>query len=252
MSKTTKWTDKTWNPEKIADPLKWRDPARVFVCSMSDLFHPDVPNEFIDRVLAMMSVCQRHTFQVLTKRPERALNYLTDTFMSGRVDEERCSIMGAMSDCGRSVDAYIGEEGSGYFENGYLSNVWIGATAENQQQADKRIPLLLQIPAAVRFVSLEPMLGPVDLTKLVRLMYGGKPCWPCSESMLFGLDWVICGGETGPGARPFNVMWARSLRDQCKAAGVPFFYKGAGTAQYSKDDPQYRRLDGKLYEQFPG
>ena len=217
--------DVTLHPDRLDEPAQWRKPARVFVCSMSDLFHDDVPRKFIHGVFDVMINTPQHTFQVLTKRPERMAHIVQEYFYLRDIN--------------------------GYDRTSPGKNIWFGVTAENQEQADARIPLLLEIPAVVRFVSIEPMLGPVGLTKPVRPMCDGKPCWPCSESMLFGLDWVICGGETGPGARPFDVMWAASLLDQCSDAGVPFFYKGAGTAQYSKDDPQYRKLSGKLYEEYP-
>ena len=164
------WTGKIVRaPDKIFKaPLKWRKPTRVFVNSMSDLFHEDVPDEWIDEIFRIMALTPQHTYQVLTKRPERMQKY------SGRT----------------------------------LDNVWMGVSAEDQARADERIPLLLETPAAVRFISAEPLLGPLDLTPY-----------------LHGLDQIITGGESGPGKRPVAMGWLRDIRDQCQAANVPLFVK---------------------------
>lgn len=239
--------DVTIHSKRLSEPLAWKTPRRVFVVSMGDLFHAHVPDEFIYKIFAIMALCPEHTFQILTKRPQRMAQIINGVFFSSQVDRIKTDLMSTiMSDQGRSVDAYIGEEG--YFENGYLKNVWIGVTAENQEQADRRIPVLLQIPAAVRFVSVEPMLGRLDLTRWLTATTGqhwqeGHPespyperpggyteWWPC-------LNWVICGGETGPGARPMHPDWARSLRDQCAVAGVPFFFKKMGSAWSGETPP---------------
>ena len=166
------WTGKIARaPEHIFyAPLKWRKPTRVFVNSMSDLFHEDVRDEWIDRIFAIMALSPRHTFQILTKRLKRMQKY------SGR--------------------------------RAALDNVWLGVSVENQQAADERIPLLLDTYAATRFISAEPLLGPLAL-----------------EALLPGIDWVVVGGESGPGKRPVNLDWMRDIRDQCKAAGVPLFVK---------------------------
>lgn len=190
----------TLHEDKLDEPLRWKKPRQVFVCSMGDLFHEDVPIRWFYEVYKVMEQCKHHTFLVLTKRPQRMANVL-EQFE------------------GRSWP---------------LSNVWLGVTAENQQRADERIPVLLQIPAAVRFVSVEPMLGPVDLRKWMawdgfrRNIPGFIP-----NPNYRGLNWVICGGETGPGARPMHPDWARSLRDQCQQVGVPFFFKQWG--EWSRD-----------------
>lgn len=169
----------------------------------NDLFHDDVDFGFIDAAHAIMYKCPQHLFLILTKRPEK------------------------MSDC------FLGNGGLKP-----LPNLWLGVTAENQEQADKRIPILLRTPAAKRYVSIEPMLGPVDLMNVTQSLSSGPAVVSGSvlghtDGHLFsprgaagrGLDWVICGGESGPGARPMHPTWARSLRDQCQAAGVPFFLK---------------------------
>jgi protein gp37 len=185
------------HPERLGYPPRWRKPARVFVNSMSDLFHDDVPDEFILSVFHTMAITPKHTYQILTKRPERMLSLLSGWRDSGLTLREGC----------RSV----------------LPNVWLGVSVENQATADERIPLLLQTPAAVRFVSCEPLLGPVRLDKITDDELGAK--W---DALSAGLHWVIVGGESGPRARPMHPDWARSLRDQCASAGVPFFFKQWG------------------------
>lgn len=177
----------TLHTDRLEEPLRWRKPRTVFVCSMGDLFHEDVGDATIQQVFTRMKFAPRHTFIVLTKRADRMLAVLT---------------------------AYS-QPGWGQF--GQCRNIWLGVTAENQQRADERIPLLLQCPAAVRFVSIEPMLGAVNILDYVR----GYGRFQSSTA----LDWIIVGGETGPGARPMQADWARSVRDQCKAASVPFFFK---------------------------
>lgn len=194
----------------IMKPSTWKHPRKVFVCSMSDLFGESVLAVAIDEVMNAIQTYNRHTFQILTKRPERMAAY----FSSHPVPD----------------------------------NVWLGVTVENQEQADKRIPLLLQTPAQVRFVSIEPMLGPVDLKRyLLHEFQPGDPdygwemecsadgpdgmrqCgYPPDAHPIPGISWAICGGETGPGARPMHPDWVRNLRDQCVNAEVPFFFKGWG------------------------
>lgn len=181
---------------RFTAPLRWRKPRRVFVCSMGDLFHDDVSSYEIAAVWDVMERCPQHKFQVLTKRPERMRRELS-------------------------------LEGGAFIPH-VTPNVWLGVTAENQARADERISILLQTPAAVRFVSVEPMLGPVDLRPwLVPLSMTADR--RRHEQQIGGrLDWVICGGETGPGARPMNPSWAMDLSAQCAAAGVPFFFKKWG------------------------
>lgn len=264
-------------PERLISPLRWKKPQKIFVNSMSDLFHEDVPFEFIDKVFSVMALAQQHTFQILTKRPERMLEFMKRT-------EWRESV--GLADWP-------------------LSNVWLGVSVENQQAADKRIPLLLETPATVRFLSCEPLLGEVNLKQIDlgikkthgygnrRIIWDALTGWEhqfdpmlknqeIPRSSLSGPDrkihWVIVGGESGPKARPMHPNWARSLRDQCEAAEVPFFFKQWGEwAQvhelrsgepgirgklWYNFDPDTsvcrvgrrsagRLLDGVLYEQFP-
>jgi protein gp37 len=203
-------------PERLLDPLRWRKPARVFVNSVSDLFHPDVPDEFIDEVFAVMAIAKQHTFQILTKRPERMAVYLNYRW---RVDHIYAQWYG-FSDQPAELQGWP------------LPNVWLGTSVENQEAGDKRIPHLLETPAAVRFLSCEPLLGPVQLFNV-----GGWENAAHWWGRNIKLDWVIVGGESGPGARPMHPDWARSLRDQCSSAGVPFFYKQHG--EYLADDRQF-------------
>lgn len=239
MNKTKiEWTDYTWNPvtgctkvsqgckfcyaetlftrfgkqfgheftevwvhgERLDEPVNMKKKIKgkkVFVCDMSDLFHERVPDDFIYDVFITIHKCPETTFQILTKRPVKAQRILRNL-----------------------ADA-------GLFEVP-LPNVWLGVSVENKATADERIPLLLQIPAAVRFLSCEPLLGPIDLSAYLSPAGGGK-----------GVDWVITGGESGP--RPMHPNWVRNLRDQCASANVPFFFKqwGGWLPMDHLDEDQY-------------
>lgn len=190
-------------PDKLLDPVQWRKPQRIFVNSMSDLFHAQVTDRYIDRVVAVMAITPRHTYQALTKRADRMEAYMA---AQDRVERVRAA---------SAEDFYENTPGDCDIAEWPPRNVWFGVSCENQATAEERIPALLRTPAAVRFVSLEPLLGPIDLTK-----------WDALES---GLNWVIVGGESGPRARPCHIDWIRSIRDQCAAAGVPVFVKQLGT-----------------------
>lgn len=201
----------TLHPERLEAPLRWRKPSRVFVNSMSDLFHDDVPVEFIARVFAVMAATPRHTYQVLTKRHGSMRSLLGRPEFRRSVGDEllRLDIRG-------QVDGWSGAWP--------LPNVWLGVSVEDQKRAELRIPALLDTPAAVRFLSCEPLVGPVDL----------RTWMVVSETTLTmelpGLSWVIVGGESGPGARPMQLDWARSLVDQCQRTGVAVFVKQLGSA----------------------
>jgi protein gp37 len=192
--KGPRWTGKVVLVEdKLNDPLRWKKPRRIFVNSMSDLFHESLSDESIDRIFAVMGNCSEergHVFQVLTKRPARMLEYMNT----------------------RARKAWNGPRmnRSSFPPN----NIWLGVSVENQETADERVPLLMETPADVRWISAEPLLGLIDLESV-----------PTMEG---SIDWVVVGGESGPGARPMHPDWARSLRDQCVAAGVPFFFKQWG------------------------
>jgi protein gp37 len=213
-------------PERLEQPLRWAKPRRIFVNSMSDLFHQGVPDEFIDDVFGVMWAClwgrngqPGHVFQVLTKRADRMRDYL-------RQDRQKHWAHAAVHYGGGIDPDGIWDQVMG--ANGPHPRIWLGVSVEDQKAADERIPLLLQTPAAVRWISAEPLLGPVDLTR-VRWEGSGyfantlkRAARPAS------MDWVVVGGESGPNARPMHPEWARSLRDQCQTAGVAFFFKQFG------------------------
>ena len=238
----------TLHPERLDEPLKWKKPRRVFVCSMGDLFHEDVPFGFVDRVFAIMALTKQHTFLVLTKRPIRMRQYI-DGLTLQRICE--AAPLGLTDIQVADLRAYVRD-------NFPLPNVWLGVTAENQQRADERIPILLQIPAAVRFVSVEPMLGPIRLQRdwlmcpggaeyghgmsLTRVHAGG--C--CDRHPR--IHWVICGSESGPNHRKTKIEWIRDLREQCISANVPFFLKQMEINGRMVKMPE---LDGKIWAQFP-
>jgi protein gp37 len=214
--------DVTLHSERLGAPMRWRKPARVFVNSMSDLFHDDIPDRFIADVFAVMAITQQHTYQVLTKRHGRMRSLLSSP-----------EFFQLVADAVRVRGEVYSRELVGW----PLPNVWMGVSAEAHDQASLRIPALLQTPAAVRFVSAEPLLAPVDLTALNARNGAVIDCLNGDVKSRTGeiyaacparLDWVIVGGESGPGARPMHPEWARHLRDQCAASDVPFFMKQRG------------------------
>jgi len=178
--------------EELAKPSARKKPAIIGVQFMGDLGHEKIPEIFLEAIFRKIHEAKQHTFLTLTKRPERLFDWMS-------------------------------------LANDPLPNLWLGVSVENQCTADERIPILLQIPAARRFVSVEPMLEEIDL----RLDENGR-----HPDYDWGIDLIICGPETGPRKRPFDVVWARSLRDQCAEAGTPFFYKAG-------------ELDGKLHHEWP-
>jgi len=238
------WTgDVRLVPEVIDHPLRVRKPHMIFVNSMSDLFHPGVQDEWIDHIFAVMRQAKHHQFQVLTKRPERMLAYLTTATHQGKAAESRV----------RAI-APPNTPRHWYHSTNWrwpLPNVWLGVSAEDQPTADQRIPLLLQTPAAVRWVSAEPLLGALDLERYL---------WPnvctakthqagvCRESRI---DWLVVGGESGAGARPMHPEWVRTLRDQATRAGVPFFFKQWGAWARTKDLTAEQRDAAKHIVIFP-
>jgi protein gp37 len=196
---------------RLEQPLRWKKPKRVFVNSLSDLFHDEVPDSFIDQVFAVMAAAHRHTFQLLTKRPARMLSYLSDPAVEERIHWASLPLYGHTEDFDATVDSWV-------FGRWPLPNVWLGVSVENQHFADERIPLLLQTPAAVRFISAEPLIENILLEDEYAL----------PGDHFNGIDWVIVGGESGPKSREFDVAWARSIVAQCKAAGVACFVKQLG------------------------
>ena len=233
-------------PERLERPLHWKKPRTIFVNSVSDLFHKDVPFDFVDRVMAVCALAPRHTFIILTKRPERMREYFTEINQSDNY-AEAISRMTNWQDTGWMVTDAVWP----------LPNVWLGTSVSTQADADKNIPYLLQTPAAVRWVSYEPALEAVDFSKWLT-------CWTCGgtgdmgygdcavcggSGYVKGLDWLVCGCESGSSARTFDEAWARSAKEQCQAAGVAYFYKqGRDSAGRVVKTPM---LDGEEWRQFP-
>jgi protein gp37 len=217
-----RFTDVQCHGDRLDQPLRWKRGRRIFVNSMSDLFHEDVPDAFIDRVFAVMALAPQHTFQVLTKRAERMREYMTAPIGYSLVRGGR---VWTLANDLRTDPRFSG----GSLKNNRggrtwpLPNVWLGVSVENQRFADERIPLLLQTRAAIRFISAEPLLGSIRLDHVPIPTTKGDDFRSAAS-----LDWVIVGGESGPGARPFDVSWARSIAAQCQAAGVPVFVKQLG------------------------
>ena len=243
-----RWTGKVACREDRLDwPLRWKKPRMIFVPSLGDLFEASVPDEFIDRVFAVMALCPQHTFQVLTKRVERMRDYLR---MVQDDDKDLQRFVNASPD-GLPCAAGAIEEVEWPFPN-----VWLGVSVEDQARADERIPLLLQTPAALRFLSIEPLLDAVDLLRVKWpnkgehrvdvLRFGWSESGFVNHSDMHDwnrpLDWVIVGGESGPYARPCDLDWVRDLVQQCKAAGVACFVKQLGA----------NPIDGAAMRAVPG
>jgi len=242
----------TLHADTLDLPLRWTKPRRIFVNSMSDLFHDDVPDWFIAEVFGVMGRARRHTFQLLTKRHARMRSLLAD-------------------DGVRLLDAAPNEvTAQVLYDQWPLPNVWLGVSVEDQKWADIRIPALLDTPAAVRWLSMEPLLGPVDLAPWAigwnRAVLHSKAnpehalgpygasfdemaCEDCGyDSARNGIDWVVVGGESGLNSRPMRVDWPRSLRDQCEDFGVPFFFKQWGGRTPKANG---RELDGRTWDEYP-
>jgi len=220
----------TFHPDRPEEPLRWKKPRKIFVCSMGDLFHKDVLDEWIAAVWSIMAVTPQHTYLVLTKRPKRMKEVLDAAYSATPGGELDFDLWDHWRQHNKAHD----------YEQPMqpLPNVWLGVTAENQSNADQRIPLLLDTPAAIRFVSVEPMLTPINLRGGsygpdwlagwdVRAVPTGNPNGDvdAEQYQTHALDWVICGAETGPGARPMDYDWGRNVRDQCRLAVTPFFFK---------------------------
>lgn len=218
------WTGEVrFNRQWIEQPLRWKRPRRIFVCTHGDLFHESVPDEWIDNVFAMMALSPRHIFQVLTKRPGRMREYQNREL--------------------RAFAESIGEVRIDLARNP-VPNVWLGVSVEDQQWADEWIHVLLDTPAAIRFLSIEPLLGPVHLVGNALPSKG----WNGHNRVVFrGVDWVIAGGESGPGARPMDPAWVRRIREDCRRARVPLYFKRWGETSRASG----RLLDGVLWNRFP-
>lgn len=227
----------TLHPERLAEPMRWRKPRRVFVCSMGDLFNDAVSFRFIDRVINAAFRAPQHTYLILTKRPDRMQHYF-----------ESCRE--------RGIPAII------WMRHGL--KLWLGVTCENQEQADKRIPILLQIPAVTRFVSVEPMLSAVYFTRAAIIecpvCKDGKhwtnnpvpsSCFKCGHvrTVESKIDWCICGMESGPDRRSAQIDWIKSLKNQCVKAGIPFFLKQMEIGGKLVKMPE---VDGRIWDEMPG
>ncbi|MGS1093072.1 DUF5131 family protein [Aquamicrobium terrae] len=269
------WTGESrLNTEWLDQPLRWKRPRMIFVCAHADLFAENVPDEWIDKVFAVMALAPQHTFQVLTKRAARMRTYLSS--LPARVESvaraAACIWPGEDSD-----EAYYPVEEA---IRRPLPNVWLGVSAEDQQRADERVPELLATPAAIRFVSAEPLLGPIDFSFLRQPNMGGGEWWLDALKVGRGgwfsdeaatqpmddkdardgyaaLDWIIVGGESGKDARPMHGDWARTIRNQCAAAGTAFFFKqwgawapnvGAVDGWALDDDPEISRFEHREWE----
>ncbi|QNJ58116.1 hypothetical protein PP483_gp60 [Gordonia phage Bunnybear] len=266
---TIEWTDATWNPvtgctkvsagcdhcyaetfaerfrgtpghyfengfdvqlreNKLTEPLRWRKPRKVFVNSMSDLFHDAVPDWFIAHVFGVMALAPQHTFQILTKRHARMRSLLSAQKVGNWPHPFESMVRNAAHNTRNNFGRADWPDADTV--TWPLPNVWLGVSTENQQWADIRIPALLDTPAAVRFISAEPLLGPMQL----RREWGYGP----------GIDWLIVGGESGRGARPMHPDWARALRDHRDVVGAAFLFKQWGEwAPRGPDDPTGERAD---------
>lgn len=268
------WTGEVrLNAEWLDQPLRWSRPRMIFVCAHGDLFHESVPDAWIDQVFAVMAAAHWHTFQVLTKRADRMAHYLRE---HGAPAAERW--VAASWELAKTMSALkrVGWSWAGEGMPWPLPNIWPGVSAEDQARADERIPHLLATMAAVRWVSAEPLLGPIMLSGerpdqgwnwLTGDAYEVDATPPPSRwSGNTGrrIDWIVAGGESGPGARPMHPDWARSLRDQCAAAGVAFHFKQWGEWEPGDGDTPHgqqfykvgkaragRLLDGREHNEFP-
>lgn len=233
-------------PDRLLQPLSFKPGTQVFVCSMSDLFHEGVPFDYIRQVWGVMASTPAVTYQVLTKRPERMVEFLA------WLEREGLPV---------GVGAHtLSTEARRAADDGPLRNAWLGTSVEDQQRADERVPLLLDAPAAVRFLSVEPLLGELNIRPWLQAKFPRGPGLLNGRAYMRShgsnvVDWVIVGGESGPGARPLDPAWVRSLRDQCaeevsgRDAGAAFFFKQWGGVRKGKAG---RVLDGRTHDAMPG
>lgn len=244
--------DRTWAPSDatLSAPLRTRKSYRYGVAAHGDLFAEGVTDAMLDQIFAVMALCPQHVFQVLTKRPERVRRYVLGLDCDGarRINVEDQADAIAKGDQSASMPWP-------------LPNVWLGVSVEDQTRADERIPILLKTPAAIRWVSAEPLLGSVDFTRITwrqnhvpgfgyDALRGAVEPWKSGQTYESNadcanpsLDWIVAGGESGPGARPMHPGWARTIRDQCAAAGVPFLFKQWGEFASAKGQPGHLTID---------
>lgn len=255
-----------YDDPKLLQPLERKKPTKYFVNSMTDLFHEDVPFEAVDRIIAIIALTPQHTYQLLTKRADRMRKYFSQPNLKKSI-QEVLALLWAKNVCKKSDIFNIVLP---------LPNLWLGVSVENQKYADERIPELLETPAAIRFLSVEPLLGEISFVSYTEFEnqgaydpIGQKVDLLLGTTEVYGedvgefaqhdsnsqIDWVIVGGESGSNARPMQADWVRSLRDQCQEAGVPFFFKQWG--EYNEHgekvgkDKSGRLLDGVEYNEFP-
>ena len=246
-------------PESLLlKPIRQTRPRRIFVNSMSDLFHESVPDAWIDRVFAVMALCPQHTFQVLTKRAKRMRGYCANPRTPARIYDLVCDWALNMK-FGVNVTLISDPSYEAFLPPGPrvrlgvwpLPNVWLGVSAERQEEADARIPELLATPAAVRGVGAEPLLAPIDFLRAPRpgetwdWLTGERESARGKETTAH-LDWIIVGGESGPGARPMHPDWVRAIRDQCAAARVRFFFKQWGDYLPNYEHPSVIAADAEV------
>jgi len=212
--------------DRLSLPLGWTEPRRIFVNCLSDLFHEALDTGAIDKVFAVMALAPQHIYVVSTKRPKTAQPYMADPATPGRIAKAMDEIAPGAA---HAPPAWP------------LPNVWLGVTAENQKEADRRIPLLLETPAALRFIAAEPLLEKLDLK------FGN---WLKPPGAGPRIDWVVAGGETGPKGAACDPDWARALRDQCQAAATPFYWTQWG--KHVPEGAEPRQLDGMMHEALPG
>jgi protein gp37 len=265
------WTGKiNLAPEKtLLEPLSWKKPHTVFVNSMSDLFHEDVPDEWITAVFVVMMVAHEHTFQILTKRSRRMREWMTAPNRAGEMAAAIRANGLRLGWGGPLLEDALGRLAKWPWPP---PNVWLGVSCERQQEADERIPDLLATPAALRFVSAEPLLGPIDFTALqsnrqpeeyeaeVTNALTGELFWEIDGTVSRAmrrtgkLDWIIVGGESGPGARPMVLGWAKDIVRQCKTAGVPVFVKQLGAEPTNREGercPHIKQKKGADVSEWP-
>lgn len=218
--------DVRYHEDRLSQPLRWWKPRRIGVSFMGDVFHEDVSDSFLDRVFAVMALRPQHQFFVLTKRPERMREYLSLFTRPAEISPQAMRYAAQHNISGW----WVGEEHylTNIAERWPLPNVWLGISCEDQTTANQRIPILLQTPAARRWISYEPALAPVDLRCLAPRDDWHTDALDCPDASR-SLSWVVIGGESGPGARPCDVEWIRSVVAQCKAADVPCFVKQLGS-----------------------
>lgn len=234
-----KFTDVICHEDRLQLPLHWKKPSKIFVNSMSDLFHESVPDQFIKDVFSVMGSCPEHTFIILTKRPQRMLKLVQMIYHY----------------CDYIETSYMNYSHTNKIP---IPQIWLGVSVEDQETADERIPPLLQTPAAVRLVSAEPLLRRIDFSNYLPNWLDFSYSTPRVEETL---DWVIVGGESGARARPMEVEWAINLKNQCKRANVPFFFKQGSKANWEnfKDFDSFPEelkirefpMDGVEYNEFP-